>query len=109
MLRPLLAGSPRHPLTKSLTRATRRRLLLALALLAAWPALELPAQSGGPYRLRKQAVLPGGQASASAGAVAVAATVGEGVAGVQQGGSYRVTAGFQTPRRPDALFAADFE
>jgi hypothetical protein len=84
-----------------------RRTLATAVLLAASACAA--AQAGGAYRLRKQAVVPGG--GAGSGALVLSSTLAEAGAGVASGGSFRLTGGFQTPRQalPDTLLADGFE
>ena len=65
-------------------------------LLLLTPALLLAQSSGASYTLRKQVIASGG-VRAAAGSYVLTSTIGQALAAVAQGGSYRLTGGFHQP------------
>jgi hypothetical protein len=61
-------------------------------VLAIVPGIVLAQSTGGAYRIRKQVIAAG--VEASGGTYRLVGTVGQAVAGPQGGGSYRVSGGF---------------
>lgn len=86
---------------RGIGRGKRALLLLALPVWAL-------AQSGGSYTLRKHVIASGVVASGSS--YRLTGTVGQAVAAVQSGGSFRLIGGFHGPRSSsDRLLCNGFE
>ncbi len=68
-----------------------RRVVFWLAL-AIVPSLSLAQSAGGTYRIRKQVIAAG--VEATGGTYRLVGTVGQAIASTQTGGAYRVQGGF---------------